>query len=217
MGVVNCHVVEYPSEIDVLLREGLDQVMELHAGYRQHRRLIEFGVIEARQQMRAAGSGCGQTHAQRAGPFRISACHEGGGFLMPYLHEVDFVPLLAERFHHSVYAVAGEAEHHPHVPGDQRIDQDFRCVRHGSNSFTVRTSMRRICSADKSGWRTNMGSCGTLGGSPLAAVERSEINVSRGHMGVCLSSSAGFATICALAGSNVPWRAMAAAAGSGVS
>ncbi len=40
-----------------------------------------------------------------------------------------------------------------------------------------------------------MGSCGTLGGSPLAAVERSEINVSRGHMGVCLSSSAGFATI----------------------
>ena len=42
-------------ELDVLLREGMEQVVELEAGDGEHRRLIQFGVIKSVQEMNPAG------------------------------------------------------------------------------------------------------------------------------------------------------------------
>ena len=43
-------------QLDVLLRIGLEQIVELQAGDREHRRLIELRVIEPVQEVNAARS-----------------------------------------------------------------------------------------------------------------------------------------------------------------
>ena len=45
LGVEDGDVVEDPRQIDVLLGEGFDQVVKLLAGNREHRRLIEPGIV----------------------------------------------------------------------------------------------------------------------------------------------------------------------------
>ena len=45
LGVEDGDVVEDPRQVDVLLGEGFDQVVKLLAGNREHRRLIEPGIV----------------------------------------------------------------------------------------------------------------------------------------------------------------------------
>jgi hypothetical protein len=54
LGIVDGNVREDLGQVHVLLGDGLDHVMELHASDRQHRRAIELGIVEAGQQMGAA-------------------------------------------------------------------------------------------------------------------------------------------------------------------
>ncbi|SFQ08008.1 hypothetical protein SAMN03159463_05587 [Mesorhizobium sp. NFR06] len=72
LRVIDAHIVKHTSEVDILLSEGFDEVMELHARDCQHRRLVELGVIKAGQKVSAAGPGGGKAHAELAGPFGVS-------------------------------------------------------------------------------------------------------------------------------------------------
>ena len=54
--VVKRYIHEQAVEINILLGVGIDQIVEVMPGDRQHRLAIEFGIIESVQQMNAARS-----------------------------------------------------------------------------------------------------------------------------------------------------------------
>ena len=110
-------------ELHVLLREGVEKVVELEAGDGEHRRLIEFGVIESVQEMDAARPGSRDADPEPPGPFRIGACCEGGSLLMADLNEADFVFPPTKRFDQSVNAIARNSEYCVHSPVDQSVDE----------------------------------------------------------------------------------------------
>ena len=74
-----------------------EQVVELQAGDGEHRLAVELGVVEAVEQVDAAGPGGGEADAELAGPFGIGAGHEGRRFLVPHLDEADLVLARAQR------------------------------------------------------------------------------------------------------------------------
>ena len=89
-------VHEQLVERDVLLGVGLDQVVVLRAGDRQHRLVVELGVVDAVEQVDAAGPRGREADAELAGELRIGAGREGRGFLVPDLDEPDLVLALRE-------------------------------------------------------------------------------------------------------------------------
>src|ERR1700676_994599 len=105
-------------ERDILLGVGSDQVVELQAGNRQYGLAIHLGIVEAVQQVNAAGTGSGQTYTQLAGEFRISACHKSGRLFVPDLDEANLVFVSAEGLHDAVDAVAGQSKHDIDTPVD---------------------------------------------------------------------------------------------------
>src|SRR5436190_22543062 len=121
--IVNRDIHEYAVKIDVLLRVRLDQIVEVMAGDRQDRLPVELGVVQSIKQMDAPRTGGRQADAQFAGEFRITAGHEGRRFLVPDLHEANFVLSDAQRFHNPVYAVAWQTEDDFDSPFDQDVDQ----------------------------------------------------------------------------------------------
>ena len=92
--VVDGDIHENFVELDVLLGMRVDQIVILQPGDREHRLAVQFGVIQAVQQMNAAGAGSCKADTQLAGVFRIGAGHERGGFFVPHLDESDFVLLV---------------------------------------------------------------------------------------------------------------------------
>ena len=124
--VVLADVYEEAVELDVLLRVGADQVVIGQSGDREHGLAVELGVVEAVQQMDAAGTRCRQAHAEASGELRVAARHERRGFLVTYLHEADAILARAQRLHDPVDAVAGQAEDDLHVPVQQGLDQYVR-------------------------------------------------------------------------------------------
>ena len=137
--IENCHVVEHAHEVDILLSERFDEIVILHAGDRKHRRLIELGVIQAGEQVRAAGPGSRKAYAQLARPLGICARHECGGLFMAHLHESNAVLACAQSFHDAVDAVAGQAKYDLHAPIHQCVDENIGCVHGG---VTLRSSVR---------------------------------------------------------------------------
>ena len=75
--VVDGDVHEQLVELDVLLGEGVDQVVVLQPGDRQHRLAVELGVVEAVQQMDAAGARGREADAEPAGELGVGAGREG--------------------------------------------------------------------------------------------------------------------------------------------
>ena len=63
---------EQPRVVDVLLREGVGEVVVRQAGDGEHRRAVELGVVEAGQQVQAAGAGGREAAAEPAGPLRVA-------------------------------------------------------------------------------------------------------------------------------------------------
>ena len=98
--------------------------MVLQTGDRQHRLVVELGVVNAVEQMDSARSGGRDADAELARPFGVAARREGGDFLVPHLDEANFVLALAQRFEDSVDAVAGQSEDHLDAPVDQRLNED---------------------------------------------------------------------------------------------
>ena len=109
-------VLEEFVEFHVLLGEGADQIVIVHAGDRQHRLAVQLGVVEAVEQMNAAGAGCAEADAQLAGVFGVGAGHEGRRLFVTHLDEADLVLAGAQGLHDSVDAVAGKSEDRVHAP-----------------------------------------------------------------------------------------------------
>src|SRR5438094_1857970 len=110
--------------------------------------------------MDAARPGCGQTAAQLSGMLRVGASHERGGFLVPHLYEPNHILPLAEGFHDSVDAVAGQTEHHVDTPLLDCVDKNIgRCSSHpDSQSNLSSVSLHRVSRAAMVIRRANSGS-----------------------------------------------------------
>src|SRR5690349_17909306 len=126
--VVDAHVHEQLVKFDVLLRVGVKQVMKLQSRYGQHGLPVEFGVIEAVEEVNAARARSCQAHSEPARPFGVAAGHEGRGLLVANLNEPDLLLTLAEGFDDSIDAVAGNSEYDFHAPMNQSVDEHVGCV-----------------------------------------------------------------------------------------
>ena len=60
---ISRHVREQLAEVHVLLRERVDEVVIGQSGDRDHRGLVELGVIEPIEKMHATGPGGGEAAA----------------------------------------------------------------------------------------------------------------------------------------------------------
>ena len=89
--VVGGHVHEQLVEVDVLLVVRADQVVEGVAGDGEDRLAVALGVVQAVEQVNAAGAGGGQADAEAAGVLGVAAGGEGGGLLVPHLDEPQLV------------------------------------------------------------------------------------------------------------------------------
>src|SRR5205814_3193160 len=89
--VVDAGIDEGLVELDVLLREGVDEIVKLQAGDRQHRGAVELRVIEPVEQMNAARPRGREANAEPSGVFGVAAGHERRGLLMANLDEADLV------------------------------------------------------------------------------------------------------------------------------
>ena len=96
---------------------------------REHRHVVELGVVKAGDKMGRAGAAGREAYAQLAGEFGIRDRHEGRHFLVARLDEVD-VAVALERADDAVDAVAGIAEDPFDAPGLQSFDEEVRCL-HG--------------------------------------------------------------------------------------
>ena len=123
--VIQSHVHEQAIQVHVLLRKGIDEIMKMMAGDRQHRLSIELGIIQAIKQMNSSGAGGGEAHPEFAGIFRITAGHERRGFFVPHLDKADFVLAFAKRFHNPVNAIAWQAKNDFHSPFLKHLDQNI--------------------------------------------------------------------------------------------
>src|SRR4051812_2437534 len=85
---------------------------------------IQFGVIESIEKVNGAGTRGGETNAEFACGFRISAGHEGGRLFVSYLDELDFVLASAESFHDSVDTVSGQAKNVFNSPTQQSLNKN---------------------------------------------------------------------------------------------
>jgi len=124
-------------ELDVLLRVGLDQVVKLQARDGEHGLAVELGVVEAVEQVDAAGARGGEADAEPAGPLRIGAGVECGSFLVADLDEANLVLVGAQRLDDAVDAVTWNAEHRVDAPVDQGFDEHVAGGRFGHSSLLV--------------------------------------------------------------------------------
>ena len=72
-----------------------NQVVELETSNRQHRLMIQLGVVKSVEKMNSTRTRGSQTHSEPARELGVSTCHECGGFLVAYLDEADLVLAIA--------------------------------------------------------------------------------------------------------------------------
>ena len=125
--VVLGHVGVQLVERDFLLVTGAEHRSFLHAGDREHRHVIELGVVQAVEQVNAAGTRGRQAYPDLPGRLGVRGRHEGGGLLVMDQEEADLVLVPAQRFHDPVDPVPGQAEDGVDAPVGQPLDQCFRC------------------------------------------------------------------------------------------
>ena len=126
-AVVDADVHEQFVELDVLLRERVQEIVELQPGDGENRLLVQVRVVQPVQQVNAAGPRGGDADAEPARPFRIGAGGESGRLFVADLDKADIVLAAAQRLDNAVDPVARNAEHDSHTPVDQCVDQDIRC------------------------------------------------------------------------------------------
>src|SRR4029453_19128949 len=97
------------------------------ASQREDGLAVNFGIIEAIQQMNAAGTRSCQTYTELASILGIATCHKGGCFFMPHLHKADRVLTYPKGLHEAVDAIAGKTKNDLHPPVTKGIDQDVSC------------------------------------------------------------------------------------------
>jgi hypothetical protein len=117
--VVGGHVVEEPVDLHLLLVVGAQHRGLLHAGERQHRRVVELGVVEAVEEVDRAGPGRGAADAEPARGLGVATGHEGGGLLVMDQEEGHLLLDAPEPFHQAVDPVPWQPEHSVHAPVGQ--------------------------------------------------------------------------------------------------
>src|SRR6185437_9249932 len=103
----------------------------------EHGLAVELGVVEAVEQVDAAGARGGEADAEPAGPLRIGAGVECGSFLVADLDEANLVLVGAQRLDDAVDAVTWNAEHRVDAPVDQGFDEHVAGGRFGHSSLLV--------------------------------------------------------------------------------
>src|SRR6185437_9822279 len=93
-------------EFNILLGKRPNEVMELKAGDREHRLVVEPGIIESVQQVNSTWAGRSQADTQLAGEFGITAGHECRSFFMAHLDKSNLVCVSAKGFHDAIDAIA---------------------------------------------------------------------------------------------------------------
>jgi hypothetical protein len=125
--VVLGDVLEQAVQVDLLLVCRAQHAGLLHAGDRQHRGVVEFGVVEPVEQVDAARPGGRQAHPDPAGRLGVGRGHEGRRLLVVHQHEPDLVGLAAQPFHDPVDAVPGYAVDGVDAPLGKPGDHGFGC------------------------------------------------------------------------------------------
>jgi hypothetical protein len=105
-AVVDRDIHEQLVELHVLLREGMHQIVEGHAGDGQHGYLVELGVVQPVEQVDATWPGGRHADSQSTGKFGVAARHQRGGLLVANVDEADVVAAFAQRLDNSVNPVA---------------------------------------------------------------------------------------------------------------
>ena len=99
-------------QVDLLLVVAAEAGARLLADDRQHRLVVELGVVEAVEQVDRAGPRGGQADAELAGELGVGARHERGHLLVAHLDELGAARAVAralERADDAVDAVARDS------------------------------------------------------------------------------------------------------------
>ena len=110
------HILEQLVQFHILLGQRPDQIVEMHAGDRQHRLAVQLRVVKAVQQMNAAGARRAQTDTQLSGIFCVGASHEGGCLFVAHLNKSNLVLARPKRLHDAVDSVTRQPEHRVDTP-----------------------------------------------------------------------------------------------------
>ena len=91
LHVLAGHVLEQAEQIDFLLVVATERRPLLLADDRDHRRVVEPGVVQAVQEMDRARAGGRHAHARLAGELGMGAGHERGDFFAGHLDELEAI------------------------------------------------------------------------------------------------------------------------------
>ena len=89
MHVLVGDVLEQDRQVDLLLVVAAERGARLLADDRDHRLVVELGVVEAVEEVDRAGPGGRHADADLAGELGVGAGHERGHLLVARLDEVD--------------------------------------------------------------------------------------------------------------------------------
>src|SRR5205814_10080871 len=104
------YVLEQVVGVDVLLVHGADQIVVGHASEREHRRLVQLGVVKAVQEMDRSRAGGREADAQPSGVLGVSAGRKRGGLFVSDVYKTYTLTVLAQGFNQAVHVVAVQAE-----------------------------------------------------------------------------------------------------------
>ena len=118
-------------EIDVLLIVHADEVVEGVAGDGEDWLQVALGIVQAVEEMHAAGARGRAADADSSGVFGVAAGSKGGRLFVPNLNELQLVLVCAQRFEEAVDTIPGIPEDGIHTPFDQPFnDQVGNCLCH---------------------------------------------------------------------------------------
>jgi hypothetical protein len=106
---------EHPVKIEFLLVAGASDGRLSLTANREHRHVIQFRIVQARDQVGGAGTARRQTDPDFAGKLSVAYSHEDRHLLVSDLDELDLVgPLHGSD--HAVHAVVGISVNSPIAP-----------------------------------------------------------------------------------------------------
>ena len=128
------HIREHAVEVEFLLVAGASDGCFSLTANRENGRVVQFGIVQARDQVGGARAAGRQTDPDFAGELGVGDGHEGRHLLVPDLDEFDLVGTL-QRSDHAVDAVAGISVDPPNSPRVQAFNNeiaDFHLTASGS-------------------------------------------------------------------------------------
>ena len=121
-------------QIDVLLREGVDEIVIRQSRHRDHRRLVELGVVQPVQQVHAAGPVVARQQPMRPVHLACAQAMSAADSSCRTWMKRSCPCALADRLHEAIDAVSGHAEDGVDAPGDEGVDQQFGAIAPGGSS-----------------------------------------------------------------------------------